>query len=242
MAIKETLDKIVERHKDLIGAMVLSEGHIHHNLEAPYDVISAELILETLTEIFETTEMLADEGNDFGEVMIDFANHSLIARSIDNGVLAVLAPRLQRGQLVKLHIGLGVFAKAVQKALEETEVTEASTPEATPEPEQPAVVMPQAVKPPTEEELAAAESESKAREEGSEGGEFSLGRAFKRKRAAFRGSKGLIASRMMTDPVTDKADAAAADSGENVNEEGVPLNEDGTPKKKKMYRGQVYYE
>ncbi len=241
MAIKDTLDKIVERHKDLLGAMVLSDGRIHHNLESPYDVISVELVLETLNEIFETTEMLAEEGNDFGEVMIDFSNHSLIARSIDDGVLAVLAPRLQRGQLVKLHVGLGVFAKAVQKALLETEVDEAPAPAE--EPAKPELAMPQAVKPPTEEELAAAESESKAREENSAGGDFSIGLAFKRKRAAFRGSAGLIASRSMIDPVTDKVETAnTADAAEQTNEDGVPLNADGTPKKKKMYRGQVYYE
>lgn len=218
MAVKDTLNKISERHPDVIGAMVIHKGHIQHNLEEPYDLISTEAILETFYEIFEHTVMLADEGYDFGELMMDFANHSFIVRSIDDGLLAVLAPRLQRGQLVKLHVGLGLFGKAVQKALEE----EAA--ETVPVAEEPAT---ESFAPVAVEEPAVDESSLTARR-------------FSRPRGGFRGTKEMIASRL--ERAVDAVSEAEPKEEAETPDSGVPLNEDGTPKKKKFYRGQVYYE
>ncbi len=236
MSVKDTLDKIVERHADVIGAMVVHNGTVHHNLEEPYDMISADAILETFSEILEHTTMLADEGYDFGELMLDFANHSFIVRAIDDGLLAVLAPRLQRGQLVKLHVGLGLHAKAVQKALNEAPSVEAAAPEpapvaaepAAPEPVQPVVAEP-AVEAPSAEAAPADES--------------SMGRNFQRKRGGFRGTKAMLAARVeQAIAATTAPKPKEPEPEEQVNEDGVPLNADGTPKKRKMYRGQVYYE
>ena len=232
MSVNETLNKIVERHPDVVGAMVLSEGQVHHNLEAPYDVISVDLILDTLSEVFENTSMLEDEGYDFSEVMIDFANHSLIVRSIETGVLAVLAPRLQRGQLIKLHVGLGIFAKAVQKALAEAPVAvEAETAEVdvAAEPD----VQVQGTKDPAPQTDI----------ENVDAIEPSIpGFPKRNKRGGFRRTKEMLAGRLMHVEDAVSEPQPKDDRAETPSDEDVPLNADGTPKTKKMYRGQVYYE
>lgn len=240
MSVKDTLDKIVERHPDVIGAMVLADSQVHHNLEAPYDVISVDMVLETLTEVFENTMMLEDEGYDFTEVMIDFANHSLIVRTIEDGVLAVLAPRLQRGQLIKLHVGLGIFAKAVQKALsEEPKVTEPEAVE-----EVAAVAEEPAPEPIVEERFTNGKAPQADIEENVDATDpLILGIPKRNKRGGLRRTRNMLAGRFGTggeDAVSEPQ--AKEPNGEMTNEDGVPLNADGTPKTKKMYRGQVYYE
>ena len=220
MAVKDALDAITKRHPDVIGALVLHDGNVHHNLEAPYDMISTETVLETFSEIFEHTAMLEDEGLDFGEMIMDFANHSFIVRSIEGGILAVLAPRLQRGQLVKMHVGLGLFGKAVQKALEEDAESAAA--------------------PVTETHAPAENSAPEAAMEDATD-ESSIVRGFSRPRGGFRGTKEMIASRLA--PAIDAiSEPEPKEDVATTSEDGVPLNPDGTPKKKKYYRGQVYYE
>lgn len=242
MAVKDTLDKIVERHPDVIGAMVMHDGMIQHNLESPYDILSIDTILETFAEIFEQTSILEDEGYDFGEVMIDFANHSFIVRSIDNGLLAVLAPQMQRGQLVKLHVGLGIFGKAMQKAIEEEKAAPvaAAPVEAAPAPQPEPVVekapkvifdatAPQYPEPEeVEDEAASAESAMSLM--------LGLGR---KRRGGFRGTKELLASRVAE---AEDAISEPTPKQQEPSAEGVPLRPDGTPMKKKFYRGSVYWE
>ncbi|MGJ8612433.1 MAG: hypothetical protein ACSHWY_15125, partial [Octadecabacter sp.] len=79
--------------------------------------VSADEIMATFTEIFELADALTDEGYDFNEQIIEFETHSFIIRVIDGGYLVVLSGPTQRGQLVKLQVGLGLFAKSIVTAL-----------------------------------------------------------------------------------------------------------------------------
>lgn len=240
MAVKDTLDKITQRHPDVIGAMVLHNGSVQHNLEAPYDILEVGAILETFTEIFEQTEILEDEGYDFGEVMIDFANHSFIVRTIENGLLAVLAPQMQRGQLVKLHVGLGIFGKAVQKAIEDEGVEPA--PEVV-EPTMPPDVEQAAPAPePEPVEAASDANEDAPADESVMSSMLGFG---KKRRGNFRGTKELLASRVAAAEAEAQAeDAISEPTPKEADAQGdeIPLRPDGTPMKKKFYRGSVYWE
>ncbi len=247
MAVKDTLDKIVERHPDVIGAMVMHNGKIQHNLESPYDILSVDAMLETFEEIFEQTSILEDEGYDFGELMLDFANHSFIVRSIDGGLLAVLAPQMQRGQLVKLHVGLGIFGKAVQKAIEDEAAAPAPAAEPIVAAEPPVAKAPPVVKYDATEPVQALEpvaespqvDEPQAEESGL-GAMLGLG---KKRRGGFRGTKELLASRVAAAEAEDAITAPTPkDAAQQAGGEEVPLRPDGTPMKKKFYRGSVYWE
>ncbi|MEM6385001.1 MAG: hypothetical protein AAF718_02070 [Pseudomonadota bacterium] len=248
MAVKDTLDKIVERHPDVIGAMVTHNGQLQHNLESPYDIIDVEAILETFSEIFEQTTILGDEGYDFGEVMIDFANHSFIVRSIEGGLLAVLAPQLQRGQLVKLHVGLGIFGKAIEKAIEQEGFADdalesepsveavAETPRVTSQP-----LEIDGVSSGVPDQNDASEQhqvDEVPREEGGLGSILGLG---KKRRGGFRGSRELLASRVASAAHEAVGEPTPKDEP-SVNAEGIPLRPDGTPMKKRIYRGSVFWE
>ncbi|MEO1536759.1 MAG: hypothetical protein AAFR73_03440 [Pseudomonadota bacterium] len=234
MAVKDTLDKIVERHPDVIGAIVMHDGKVWHNLESPYDIVDTKMTLETFGEIFEQTAVLEDEGYDFCELMVDFVNHSFIVRSIDNGLLAVLSPQMQRGQLVKLHVGLGIFGKAVEKALAEE----------TAEPEAPA---PAAETAPVAGPDAHLAQDDAHKEENAPRDESFIGAAlgFGRKRpGGFRGTRELLASRVAA--AETEAEDAVNEPTPKEEPEGaesdVPLRPDGSPMKMRKYRGQTFWE
>ncbi|MEO0945569.1 MAG: hypothetical protein AAFY06_12140 [Pseudomonadota bacterium] len=111
MAIKETLDRILECHPDLIGAMVASNGQYIHNLEPPYDMVTVNEVMDLFAEMLGQTDVLADEGFDFSEMMIDFPGHTFVVRKIDESVLlAVLAPRMAREHLMRLQVGFSLFS------------------------------------------------------------------------------------------------------------------------------------
>ncbi len=233
MAVKDTLDKIVERHPDVIGAMVLHGGAVQHNLEAPYDILAVDTILETFDEIFEQTSMLEDEGYDFGELIMDLANHSVIVRAIEGGLLAVLAPSLQRGQLVKLHVGLGLFGKAIEKAIQE----EASAPAGEPEP----AVMEQPVSEPIERPMSRPLSQPRVLSEPVNDESSVDSGIFGRRRGGFRGTAEMIANRLdrAAEAVTEPT---AKEEAEAAPDDGIPRHPDGTPKKMRKYRGQIFWE
>jgi len=113
MPVNDVLAKISERYPDVIGALVINDGYVFHNLTAPYDMVSADTIMKTFADIFEQAAMLAEEGYEFSDMVLDFASHSFIIRVIPDGLLVVLTGPLQRGQLVKLQVGLGLFAKSI---------------------------------------------------------------------------------------------------------------------------------
>ena len=227
MAVKEALDKISERHSDVIGAIVACDGQYYHNLEAPYDMVSVNEVMDLFTEMLEQTDLFDGEGFDFSELMIDFPGHSFIVRKLDDGgLLAVLAPRLARGHLIKLQVGLALFGKSVKKALaaeaEATANAEEAQAEASPEyPELPEVVRPAV---PSDFE--------------------DTGRVMSRPRKGFRGGRSFYTKAIdaLSDVTDRQEDTTPEETAEATGEDGVPLRPDGTPMKKKMYRGQVYYE
>ncbi len=232
MAVKDTLDKIVERHPDVIGAMVLHGDAVQHNLEAPYDILAVDAILETFGEIFEQTSMLEDEGYDFGELIMDLANHSIIVRTIEGGLLAVLAPSLQRGQLVKLHVGLGLFGKAIEKAIQDEGPQPAAVQESFAEEHSEAPVF--------EEAATRALSQPRIMSEPVNDESSMSSGFFGRRRGGFRGTKEMIADRV--DRAADAVSQPAPKAEEAVPDDGIPRHPDGTPKKMRKYRGQIFWE
>ena len=104
MPVNDVLNTISERYSDVIGALVINDGFVFHNLSAPYDMVSADAIMKTFSEIFEQAAMLAEEGYEFSDMVLDFASHSFIIRVIQDGLLVVLTGPLQRGQLVKIQV------------------------------------------------------------------------------------------------------------------------------------------
>lgn len=128
MQIDAVLDKICDKNDDIIAAMVLRSGETYHNLSGPYDLLNPRDILGALEDAFDLGQEMDVDGMDMGDILLGFDEHSLIARRLDNGILAVLTKQMRRQHLLKLQVGLGLAARALERAF--TEVPPAAVPTA----------------------------------------------------------------------------------------------------------------
>lgn len=117
MSIDALLNKITAQSDDVIAVMVRHNDRIHHNLCDPYDLIRSEDVLDALQDAFDLTEELQGEGLDFTDLVLGFDEHSVIARRLEGGITAVLARQMRRQHLLKLQVGLGLAARAIQREL-----------------------------------------------------------------------------------------------------------------------------
>ena len=119
MQIDAVLDKICKQSDDIIAAMVLRDGQSYHNLSGPYDLLSPNDILGALEDAFDLGQEMDVDGMDMGDILLGFDEHSLIARRLDNGILAVLTKQMRRQHLLKLQVGLGLATRALERAFTE---------------------------------------------------------------------------------------------------------------------------
>lgn len=137
MQVKEILDKLVKDQPDALAVLVRHGEYAYQNLQAPYDMIAAEDVLETVSDVYHMTDSLEDEGYTIGDMILSFDNHSLVSRKIDGGAIVVLANAMARPQLIKLQVGLGLYVRSLEKALANEPAEEEATVEAAPEPANP---------------------------------------------------------------------------------------------------------
>lgn len=120
MPCKDVLDKIVSGNPDIRAAMVFDGERVVHNCEAPYDMLDVAAVLETVAEIYEMTQALEDEDVDIGDLVLGFDDHAITVRRFDGDkYLAALTGTLKRAQVLKVQVSLGLYLKAIAKALEE---------------------------------------------------------------------------------------------------------------------------
>ena len=117
MQIDTILDKVVASNPDVIAALVRYDGKVFHNLRPPYDMFPAAEVLETFADVYDLTESVDDDRLDFGDLILGFDDHSFVVRPIDGGLMVALTRPMRRAQLLKVQVGLGLYAKSVGKAI-----------------------------------------------------------------------------------------------------------------------------
>ena len=121
MQVKQILDKVVNDQPDVLAVLVRHGGHDYQNLKPPYDMLPSFELLATVSDVFDLSNGLEEEGYQIGDMILSFDEHSVVSRKIDDGTVVVLTKALARSQLIKLQVGLGLYIRALQKALAETD-------------------------------------------------------------------------------------------------------------------------
>lgn len=117
MQVKEVLNKIVTDQPDALAVLVRHGDFDYQNLKPPYDVMPAKEVLQIVGDVYDLTEVLAEEGYQFGDMILSFEEHSVVSRKLKDGAIVVLTRSLARPQLIKLQVGLGLYTRALEKAL-----------------------------------------------------------------------------------------------------------------------------
>ena len=117
MQVKDVLDRVVKDQPDALAVLVRHGEYDYQNLQPPYDVIGSDEVLETVNDVYQMADSLEDEGYQIGDMILSFDNHSIVSRKINDGAMVVLTRALGRPQLIKLQVGLGIYTRALEKAL-----------------------------------------------------------------------------------------------------------------------------
>ena len=134
MQVKDVLDRVVKDQPDALAVLVRHGEYDYQNLQPPYDVIGSDEVLETVNDVYQMTDSLEDQGYQIGDMILSFDNHSVVSRKIDDGAMVVLTRALGRPQLIKLQVGLGIYTRALEKALAKESGTDTAD-EAAPHPQ-----------------------------------------------------------------------------------------------------------
>lgn len=143
-SIESVLGKITDHNSDIICCILTDGEQTFHNLPKQYDLVDAEAVGEHALNMLRLMESLGDDAPDFDHLFLEYERHSLLAKKLDDGVLAVLNQPISRVGLMKMEVGLNLYLKPLRRALVEQQ--SAPAPQAAPPEPEPAVE-PEAEKP-----------------------------------------------------------------------------------------------
>jgi|GEM_PF-3404911 len=120
MSVEELLTK-VSKHNSSICACVLSHGdQYHHTLTGNYEIIDPEELVELADNMLVLAESAPELGDQGDTAFVEYQNHSVFARRIDDNVLVVLTEPMNMSGFKKIHVGINLFMKPLKKALAES--------------------------------------------------------------------------------------------------------------------------
>ena len=122
MSVETVLEKIRSHNPDVLGCIVKRGDELWLNLPEMYDLIDADEVTEHAENMFTLTDGLETEHEAFDQMFLEFENHSIFARKIDDGLLFLLSKPMERPQFKKLQVGVNLFLKPLSRAMQETEM------------------------------------------------------------------------------------------------------------------------
>ena len=118
MSVDVVLDKISAHNSDVLGCVAKHGDVIHANLPEMYDLIDSAEIAEHAENMFALTDDLETDHDVFDQLFLEYANHSVFARRLDDGVLLLVNRPMERTQFKKMQVGVNLFLKPLKRALQ----------------------------------------------------------------------------------------------------------------------------
>ena len=128
MSVETVLSKITAHNGDVLGCVASSGGRVYSNLPELYELVDAGAVSEYASIMFEATDALETEHDDFNQMFLEYGDHSLYARRLDDGVLVLVNKPIERTSFKKMQIGVNLFMKPLKRALSGPEQTNESRP------------------------------------------------------------------------------------------------------------------
>lgn len=121
MSVETVLDKISAHNADVLGCIASSGETIYDNLPDLYDLIDKRDVAEHAANMFAASDALETDHEPFNQLFLEYAEHSIYARRLDDGVLLLLNRPVQRAQFKRMQIGVNLFMKPLRRALEQSD-------------------------------------------------------------------------------------------------------------------------
>ena len=121
MSIETVLDKIVDHNVDVQACILASGDKIYHNLTGVNEMIDVEAVCERAQNMLAITELLEDDQCLANTAFVEYDDHSLIVKSInDDDTLILINGHMARAGFKKLQVGINLFTKPLERAKADT--------------------------------------------------------------------------------------------------------------------------
>ena len=119
MSVETVLEKIVAHNTDVLGCLLLDRDMLYKTLPERYELVAGQDVGEHIRNIFLLMAGLETEEPEFQHLFLEFEHHSLYALRIGDGVLTTVNHPIKRAHRKKLEVGVSLFVKPLQRALED---------------------------------------------------------------------------------------------------------------------------
>lgn len=124
MSVEAVLDKISAHNTDVLGCIAKRGDDVWRNLPDLYELVDTDEVTERAENMFALTEGLETDHDPFDQMFLEYENHSIFARRIDDGLLILLSKPMERSQFKKMQLGVNLFLKPLSRAIAATEPAE----------------------------------------------------------------------------------------------------------------------
>ena len=121
MSVEAVLNKITAHNTEVVGCVAKHGQDVYQNLPELYDLIDTKEITDYAENMFALTEGLDMEDEAFDQLFLEYNDHSIFARKLDEGVLLLLNRPMERVHFKKMQLGVNLFIKPLKRALSDTE-------------------------------------------------------------------------------------------------------------------------
>lgn len=121
MSVEGVLNKISAHNSDVVGCIAKHGDALYHNLPAMYDLLDTNGVTEYAENMFALTDGLQAEHAAFEQMFLEYENHSIFARRLDDGLLLLLNKPMERSQFKRVQVGVNLFLKPLDRALQEVD-------------------------------------------------------------------------------------------------------------------------
>ncbi len=117
MSVEATLERLCDHNTAIRGALTWNGIACHKYLTGPYSAIDAESLGDHGRTLIEAVGAFEDLDAPFKTVFLEFENHSIFVRQIDDHILLLLTDPMRRSGFKKVQVGVNLFIKPLCRAL-----------------------------------------------------------------------------------------------------------------------------
>lgn len=117
MSVETVLKKICDHNADVIGCIASHSDKVYRALPEMYALMDTDAMRENAEHMFTLMDGLDTGADPFDQIFLEYQNHSIAARRLEDGVLVLIANPLARSEFKKAQVGVNLFLKPLKRAL-----------------------------------------------------------------------------------------------------------------------------
>ncbi|MEM7507391.1 MAG: hypothetical protein AAF415_11655 [Pseudomonadota bacterium] len=121
-SVTAILDKIARHNSDVLGCIATDGVESYNNLPEAYELVDAEAMGEYVNNMFAVMQELEASEPDFENLVLEYEGHTIVAKRIEGGALALINNPINRGGLKKMQVGMNLFLNPLAQAMKGPEV------------------------------------------------------------------------------------------------------------------------